>query len=52
VDFPDTWMRTRLTPTMSPTNDIACLIPNQPRQRGFSVSGDDSKASTRGGRQQ
>ena len=47
----DTRMRTRLTFTMSPVN-IACLIPNQPRQRGSSVSSDDSTASTQGGRQQ
>ena len=47
----DTRMRTRLTLTMSPAN-IACLIPNQLWQRGSSVSSDDSKAPTRGGRQQ
>ena len=47
----DTRMRTRLTLTMSPAS-IARLIPNQPRQRNSSASSADSKASTRGGRQQ
>jgi hypothetical protein len=52
VDLSDTLTRARLTTLPIGLANIAYAIPNQPLQRGFSVSSDGSKASTRGGRQQ
>ncbi len=52
VDLSDTLTRTRLTTLPIGLANIAYAIPNQPLQRGSQVSGNDSKASTWGGRQQ
>ncbi len=52
VDLSDTLTRTRLTTLPISLTNIAYAIPNQPLQRGSQVSGNDSKASTWGGRQQ
>jgi hypothetical protein len=51
ADSPNTRKFTCLTPPMSPAS-IAPFTSNQPRHRGSLVSGDNSKAPVRGGRQQ